>query len=147
VTPALPVSVGNSVFEFIAKDRTGNKTQLNVSYTIARKSATQNSGIALTLSETADKVELKWGLIGLTTPDGVKVLFSEASNPKFPDSSSIYEKKNQSASFKKSEFGGGKTYYFKVCRFNKDKNTCDSYSNEVTITIPESDTDEDTPTE
>jgi hypothetical protein len=139
-TPKLPASFGNSVFEFIATDSKGNKTTVNFSFRFSKQTITQEQGIALTMSETETEIKLAWGLVGLTTQDGVKIIYGKTEKPTYPNNTSIYEKTKTTTTIKKNTLSSDTTYYFRVCRYDPDQDECDVYSNSVKIDIPASET-------
>ncbi len=132
--------LGNSVFELVATDKVGNKTKLNVSYTVKKKTSSAQQGIALSITDSASatKIKLSWGLVGLTTPDGVKLLYNTDGSPTFPDDvKQLVANGTTSVEIDKSGLTSGETYSFKVCRYDVDTDSCDIYSNEVvSVEIP-----------
>lgn len=133
-TDSLTAPLGSSVFEFVGTDPVGNKTTVNVTYNFIKESSTQNQGISLSV-DTSDNSTLKFGWIleGMTTPDGVYLVYGRSSNPSFDKSSDkkVLIKSGNATTLKSSEVKG--KYYFRVCRFNADSNSCDSYSNELFV--------------
>jgi hypothetical protein len=133
-TGSLEVPVGTAILEFIATDKKGNKTTQSASYTVKRKTVTQEQGIVLTIDSSAEsKIKLSWGLVGIATPDGVKLVVSKDAEPTFPEDSKEYVESGSSRELKKSDYTDG-TYYFRVCRYNKTTGACDIYSNSVNYT-------------
>lgn len=124
--------IGTSVFELTATDRIGNKTVTSVSYTFKRKSAVAQQGIVLQHSIVGTKVKLEWALIGVKTPDGVKVLQSDSKNPTFPDTKGEYVKNGTTTSVNNLPPG---TYHFRVCRYIEADTACDIYSNDIEVVI------------
>ncbi|MCA9328542.1 FecR domain-containing protein [Candidatus Saccharibacteria bacterium] len=131
----LKAPVGNSVFELIATYRIGNKTTKNISYFFKAESIVQKQGIALSKSQTGDMLKFEWALIGMSTPDGVKLVGGVDENPEYPAAFIEYVPSGKSKSIDKSSYTVGETYYFRVCRYNPDSDSCDVYSNQVAITI------------
>jgi len=133
-TGLLTAPIGNSVFEFIAVDKVGNKTTLSVKYTFKRKAVVQTQGISLTIDKTTDNdyIILNWTLDGITTPEGVKVVYGKETDPTFEDDSKIYVETGTTEKVKKSDLGT-KTWYFKVCRYTLSE--CDVYSNQVEVKL------------
>lgn len=128
--------IGNSVFEFIATDKVGNKTTLSAKYLFKRKAVVQTQGITLSIDSTSDEdnLLLSWSLSGITTPDGVKVLYGKNSDPSYPDDyRGDYIQTGTTTSIEKSSISAGKPYYFKVCRYTSSD--CDVYSNEVIVEL------------
>ncbi len=136
-TGSLTAPIGTSVFEFVATDTVGNKTVTIVSYVFKRKTTVQEQGIALTAIIAEDKVKLEWGLVGISTPDGVKILYDDEPGLTFKDDAKALSNEGASYSIKVSELTAGKKFYFTVCRYNKATSECDVYSNEVELTIPD----------
>jgi hypothetical protein len=139
-TPVLTAPIGNSVFEFIAKDRTGNKTTLNIRINFQRKSqpVETETGIVLTVKVSDDKVSATWALTGsLKTPDGIKLVYGKDKNPTYDDESSVYVKSGTNTSIKLTELESETTYYFRACVYDKDKNSCSTYSNSASLKTPE----------
>lgn len=135
-TGLLIAPIGNSVFEFIAIDKVGNKTTLSVKYVFKRKAVVQTQGITLSIDTTSDEdnLLLSWSLSGITTPDGVKVLYGKNSDPSYPDDyRGDYIQTGTTTSIEKSSISEGKPYYFKVCRYTSSE--CDVYSNEVKVEL------------
>ncbi len=129
-------AIGNSVFELIAKDKVGNTTKLTVTYNFKKPIAVQQQGIALTVTETDDSVVLEWGLVGVSTPDGVKVLYAkDKSELTFENDAKLYVESGTTKSIKKSDLGTNKTYSFAVCRYDKEDPSCDIYSNVVKLEL------------
>jgi hypothetical protein len=127
--------LGNSVFELVGTDKIGNKTKLNVSYTVKKKTVSAQQGIALTLVEADGKVKLSWGLVGITTPDGVKLLYNKEGNPTFPDDIKQYiPSGTTNVEVDMSSLTSGKRFSFKICRYDTETDSCDIYSNEVVST-------------
>ncbi len=142
-TPVITAPLGSATFEFIAKDRAGNKTTKNVRVTFQRKSQVVSNGSGISLSgdiNTGDnKVKLQWVASGTTkTPDGVKIVYGKSENPVLggQETQSIYAEKGSSQSIELSDSDSGKTYYFKVCIYDKASGTCGLYSNQVKLDIP-----------
>lgn len=136
-TGTLTAPIGTSVFEFVAKDTVGNKTIVNVSYVFKRKTVVQEQGIALTAKIVDDSVKLEWGLVGISTPDGIKIMYDDEPEITFEDDAKVLSDKGTTYSIKTSELTAGKTFYFSVCRYSKVTGLCDLYSNEVELLIPE----------
>ncbi len=134
-TGVLSSPTGSSIFEFIAKDETGNITTINVTYTFKKPVATQQQGIALTVSEDKGKAVLQWGLVGMTTPDGVKVLYKEGTEELTYKDDAQSDVVSGGATTTISGLSKDKTYSFQICRYSEDADTCDIFSNTVTITI------------
>lgn len=135
-TPKLDAALGRSVFELVATDKVGNKTTANVSFTFNKKAAAQESSISLTASDNDDSIAFTWTLTGLSTPDGVALVYSRSNNVMYPNGTS--NKKitdGNTYSFNKSELKKGSTYYFKVCRYIEESAGCDVHSNEVSLEI------------
>ena len=134
ISSGVQASVGNSVFEFIARDRRGNETRKSVSYTVVREASTLEQGIELSASQSGDKIDLTWNVSGITANDGYYVSYDTKKGPVYPDSQS--KKSTQTKlSIDSNELNSGQTYYFRVCRYLKNTDTCDNYSNESKLTI------------
>jgi hypothetical protein len=146
-TPVLSAPLGNSVFEFIAKDKTGNTTTKTLRVTFQRKSQPvtgSTSSIKLS-SATLDggaKVQLSWTYGSDTSaPDGVKVIYSKDETPIFNQAGTTtagYYKTEKEATFKFSDLGmnTGETYYFKVCAYDKASGTCGLHSTVAEVKVP-----------
>lgn len=142
-TPKLTGAFGNSVFEFIATDRRGNETKQNVTITFSRQTGTQEQGIVLTgSSNTSNIISLQWGLVGLTTPDGVRVVYSNASStPSYPNDDFLPVSSGDSITIDPASGNNTiddseqSTYNFRVCRYISATNSCDQYSNAISIEI------------
>lgn len=137
-TGAISASLGSSVFELIAKDKTGNITKLSVTYTFKRKAVIQQQGIVLSIDDSdPNDFKLSWSLVGLTTPEGVKILYSEDEDVGFDDVKKFVEAGLLDITVSKKDpfFKKNKPYYFSVCRYDKDTNSCDTFSNKITVSI------------
>ena len=136
-TPSIDAALGRSVFEFVATDKAGNKTTTNVSFTFNKKATAQESSITLTAQDKTDSIDFSWTLTGLSTPDGVALVYGRSSGVIYPNGTN--NKKIPSGTtytFKKpSDWKKGSTYYFKVCRYSEDNAGCDVHSNEVSVEI------------
>lgn len=129
-------AIGNSVFEFVGKDRRGNETRLTISLTVVRAATVQEQGIQLAVTQSSDKVTAEWLAVGIKAEDGVYMVYSDQMGPVYPDSISELGSSNKFTIDKATAgMSPGETYYFRVCRYLKDSNTCDNYSNEVSIVI------------
>jgi hypothetical protein len=143
ITPVITAPVGSATFEFIATDRSGNKTTKNLRITFQRKSQSiTGSGINLSgkLDSDGKKVNLNWALTGSTTaPDGYKVVYSESKDPTFtkPETVGVTSKQENTTSTSTTISGlsKGKRYYFKICLYDASTSTCGLYSNQVEINI------------
>jgi hypothetical protein len=70
----------------------------------------------------------------MTTPDGVKVLYHEGTEElEYKDAKTIVASGTTTTTI--SGLNKNKTYSFAVCRYNKDADTCDVFSNTATLTI------------
>jgi hypothetical protein len=121
--------IGTSVFEFIAKDEVGNTTKLNVNYVFKKQVSLQQQGIALTVKEQDGKAILEWGLVGMTTPNGVKVLYAEGTDELTYKNDAKETVSSGSLTTTISGLNKNKTYSFAVCRYNVDTDSCDVFSN------------------
>ena len=133
-TGLLTAPIGSSVFEFVASDKVGNKTTLSVKYVFKRKVVAQTQGITLSIDTTSDedKILLSWTLTGITTPEGVKVLYSKEPDPTYPDDGKLKVESGTTAEVEKNLLGN-KPWYFKVCRLIEGE--CDVYSNQIEIKL------------
>ena len=138
-TPVLTAPVGNSTFEFIAKDRTGNTTTKTLRITFQKKSQpVAGNAVSFVLSADASdsKVNISWTLSNITAPDGVEVVYGLTSNPilgaEGVESTLVSD---TSTSIKYNEFSSGKNY-IKACVYDKASGTCGQYSNQATVDIP-----------
>jgi hypothetical protein len=87
-TPVLSAPLGDSVFEFIATDRVGNKTTKTVRITFQRKSQpVAGNAVSFILTAVKDsdkkKISISWKLNGIETPDGVKLVYSKSAKPTY----------------------------------------------------------------
>jgi hypothetical protein len=144
-TPVLTSPIGDSIFEFVAKDRTGNTTTKTLRITFQKKSQpVAGNAVSFVLSATANdsdsKVLVNWTLKNINAPDGVKVVFSQSSDPVFGGSGveSIYIDKASitSTTIKYSKFTPSGKYYIKACVYDKVSGTCGQYSTQATVDIP-----------
>jgi hypothetical protein len=134
-TPVLTAPIGNSVFEFVATDRSGNKAVKTLRITFQRKSQpVAGNAVSFVLTSTIDdELELNWTINGIEAPDGYKVVYEKGNaNPVFKQGDSTsFPTDKKSASIKLSEFKDPGTYYVKVCIYDKESNSCGQYSNSV----------------
>lgn len=140
-TPVLNAPLGSSVFEFVSKDRTGNTTTKNIRINFQRKSApVGGTGNVILMVEDYnildDRVETSWAITGsLEAKDGYQIVYSKSKNPTYPSDKSS-KVNSTSKSFDGADFESGKTYYFRVCVYDKDDDKCANYSNQDEVTIP-----------
>ncbi len=129
-TEALQAPLGSSVFEFIATDRVGNKTSQNVTYQFNKKAAEQGQSITLSLdSSDSSQLKFNWTLEGITTPDGVQLVYGRSSSPEYKKgTTSKAITSGNSYTLKSADLDG---YYFRICRYDKVSDTCDLYSNQI----------------
>ena len=145
-TPVLTAPIGNSVFEFIVKDRTGNTTIKSLRLTFQKKSQPiAGNATSFVLSGSANntnsKVELNWTFKGISAPDGVKNVYSKTADPVFGAAgvASTYAETGTTAVIKYEDFvkkDGNGTYYIKSCVYDKATSTCGQYSNQISVVIP-----------
>jgi len=135
-TGAISATTGTSIYELVATDKTGNKTALTVNYTLKRKTAVQQQGIALSIDTKTDpdNLTLNWVLSGITTLDGVKVLYGKSNNLNLSNAKELVAS-GSTYTLSKNELDKNKTYYFQVCRYGAETEDCDIYSNTVTTKI------------
>lgn len=136
-TPVLTAPLGNSVFEFMSTDRSGNKTTFNIRINFQRKSApisSAPSGLSiLTLTQNSNEVSVTWS--STNSKDGYKLVWSESANPTYENNDGSVLSSKNSQTIKKNKFESGKTYIFRVCEYNKDDNSCSNYSSSKSIEI------------
>lgn len=142
-TPVLKAPLGSSVFTFIVRDRVGNTDEINIRYTFQRKSSPITNGqgsYVLGVSQQNDNIVATWSLGSNNAPDGVRLVYTDSASPSYGDALDLSIKKSsQSASLNLDDFEDGKTYYFRICIYDKDDDTCNNYSNEVSVEIDTSD--------
>lgn len=131
--------IGSNIIKIGAKDAVGNYAEKKI--TVVRKTQptvapTQKPfvGIKLSGSAVADGIQLNWTVSGLNASEGFKLVRSLNPNPTYPADNPKYFDGGKSSA--KVGLTDGKTYHFRVCRYNSSTNSCDSYSNNVTITAP-----------
>lgn len=133
-SPELPAVLGSSLFEFVATDRVGNKSTLAVTYSFKRKSSAAAQNISVFLTEADNKVNISWTLSGITTPNGIYVIWDDEPNPTFsstsPDKQLVSSGNN--VALNTNTFDKNKRYYVSVCRYSSTTDTCDIYSTPVT---------------
>lgn len=130
-TGAVEAALGRSVFEFVATDKSGNKSTTNVSYNFNKKASVSQSSISLTLDSSSDPFKFGWILEGLTTPDGVKLVYGKTASPSTGGAGVTEVKITSGNSYElKTKLQKG-TYHFRVCRYNAGSDSCDVYSNDV----------------
>ncbi len=135
-TPEVIAPLGLSVFEFVSKDKVGNVNTTSITLNVIEKTTTQKQVITLTGTEKNDGHAFNWSLEGVTDSDGVQFIFAQTPKAQFGDPTTTSEKVSSGADKKtilNSEFTGD--WYFKVCRYIKESNSCDVYSNEVKVSF------------
>lgn len=131
-TASLNAPLGSSVFEFVAMDPTGNKTTMSTNYLFS-KTAQQEQSIDLQVNtDDPNKLIFSWNLEGISTPDGIQLIYNRTGNPSYPKDNKSLTSKGTSIEVKKP---GSGTYYFSVCRYSKDDNSCDIYSNVIELKL------------
>jgi|GEM_PF-2495130 hypothetical protein len=138
VSPVITAPLGSSVFEFVAKDRNGNTTTKNIRVNFQKKSApiSTNGTITLSLSNAGNDVKAQWDYsAGYLPENGVKIVYSKSANPTYGSgaTSEFSNGKSQTVIFNPSQVG--ETYYFRICDYDPDSNTCTNYSNQESIKI------------
>ncbi len=130
-TPVLTAPLGSSVFEFIGKDRIGNKTTKNIRISFQRKSQpVESPKISLSVTITGTKADLSWGYSGgLSAPDGVKIMYKNDDNPSFPGDVNGFEPSDSEHTI--NGLTVGKEYHFQVCVYDATEDDCTVYSNVV----------------
>ncbi len=137
-TPVLSAPLGSSVFEFVSKDRAGNKTTKNIRINFQRKSAPVSGSGSIVLeaeyNSVDDKIEATWAVTGgLEAEDGFKFVYNKSGNPTYgSDSSQLINTMSASITNPKS----GESYYIRVCIYNSSDNECANYSNQIEVKIP-----------
>jgi len=132
-TPQITAPLGTSVFEFVAFDKVGNKTTKNFNYVFREKSTVQQKGIILTLDQsTPNKLKFKWSLIGMKASDGVQLIYDNNKDTEYPDGTT-HNNTSGSIQLPISGVKNNGDLYFKVCRYNKDEDSCDVYSNVIKV--------------
>jgi len=65
-------------------------------------------------------------------------VYSESDDPTYPDDQLSSYVSTTSATFDVTDpaFKSGADYNFRVCRYNNANDSCDTYSNQVSVTIP-----------
>lgn len=135
-TPVMSAPLGNSVFEFVARDRTGNKTTLNVRMNFQRKSSPVSGGLTLQASLNGSKVQLSWSAGGLALPDGVQLVYGKSPIPSYGSASAVNIKNSNSHNIAVNQLDSDERYYFRVCVYDADNDTCSSYSSQRSVDIP-----------
>lgn len=141
-TPVLQTSFGSSVFTFTAKDRVGNTTELNVRYTLQRKSASVESGsiiVSAELDSSGQNVDVTWVFSGtVSAPDGIIIVYDTNVNPRYDDDvpSQLIANGNSLSLALESKLDLGTTYYFRACIYDAEEDQCSNYSNTVSLTTP-----------
>lgn len=135
-TNMIDAALGRSVFEFVATDRVGNATTANVSFNFNKKATVSQSSISLTLDDnddTGDSIKFGWVLDGLTTPDGVMLVYGKSASPTLGNAEKVKVATGNSYELKTKSLKG--TYHFRVCRYIENSDSCDVYSNDETSEI------------
>lgn len=134
-TGVLDAALGRSVFEFTATDSSGNKTTTNVSFTFNKKAIVSQSSISLTLNSGGDSLKFGWILDGLTTPDGIQLVYGKNASPSMEEAGVTKVKVASGNAYDlKTKLQKG-IYHFRVCRYNAASDTCDIYSNDVSTEV------------
>jgi hypothetical protein len=90
-------------------------------------------GITLSGSVSEYSAVFSWKVSGVDTSKGFKLVKSKSSQtPTYPENSAAYIEAGKSSY--NLYLGDGKTYYYRICAYRGD--SCDSYSNTVTVTTP-----------
>lgn len=91
------------------------------------------SGITLKGSVSEYSAVFSWKVAGVDTAKGFKLVKSSSSKtPTYPDNYAAYIESGKTSY--NLYLGDGKTYYFRLCAYRGD--SCDSYSNTVTVSTP-----------
>jgi hypothetical protein len=90
------------------------------------------SAIILEGIASMEGIVLEWTLKGIEAPNGFKVIKGTSTNPSYPGDTAVY----QSANVRRHvwDLTDGKTYHFRVCKF--ENGACQVYSNDVAVTAP-----------
>lgn len=139
-TGLLSGPIGSAVFEFVAKDKVGNTTKQNVTYTFKKPVALQQEAINLSVDSTvSNTLTLNWSLVGISTPDGVKILVSKGTKTSLTLSDTYDEVSGSltwSETVPNTKFKKNETYSIAVCRYLSSSDSCDVYSDIVTYKVP-----------
>ncbi len=103
-----------------------------VTETPAKKSEPA-SGITLTGKIADNGILLEWNISGIDTPNGVKVVKSDITNPVYPGSEFVYLSDPAVRSYTWT-IKDGRQWHFRVCRYTG--NVCGVYSNDIKVTAP-----------
>lgn len=91
------------------------------------------SGITLSGAPSGYSASFSWKVNNVDTSQGFKLVKSKTSKtPTYPDNTAAYVEAGKTSY--NLYLGDGKTYYFRICAYRG--NTCESYSNTVTVTTP-----------
>ncbi|KXK26743.1 MAG: fec operon regulator FecR [candidate division WS6 bacterium OLB20] len=100
------------------------------------KPAQPSSSLSLSGTVVSDGVKLSWSVSNLDVSGGFKVLKSTSPNPTFP-ANNLYYIGDGSKRHTTVQVNDGKSYYFRICRYNLNTGGCDVYSNTVQVTAPD----------
>lgn len=101
--------------------------------TVKKPSSPVTTGvIKLEATVQTDGIRLKWRLNGLEAPKGFKIVKSRETDPVYPNDTTVY----QPASSREYvwKITNGKTYHFRVCKF--ENGGCNIYSNNAVVAAP-----------
>lgn len=111
--------------------------KLSVALENLNPSPDPSASITLTGQKTDQGVKLSWKVTGnLNAPGGFKIVKSLTKNPSYPADPMIYIS-NQAARSYEWGITSEKTYHFRICAYD-GKSQCLSYSNDVAVVTPES---------
>lgn len=101
--------------------------------TPAPQPTAQSGGISLSGSVSEYSANFSWKVSGVDVSKGYKLVKSKTSqSPTYPENSAAYIESGKTSY--SLYLGDGRTYYFRICAYRGD--SCDSYSNTVTVTTP-----------
>jgi FecR protein len=94
---------------------------------------TTKAGITLSAKVTEYTANFSWKVNGINTSKGYKLVKSKTSQtPTYPENGAAFVESGKTSY--SLYLGDGKTYYFRICAYRND--SCESYSNVVTVTTP-----------
>lgn len=139
------LKVGENTINVKAIDDAGNYTMktlviIRKQENVATQPPSSNNGgstsgsISISAHQVSNGVKISWTVSNLDVSQGYKVLKSTSPNPTYP-SNNLYYIGDSSARNTVVPVTDGKSYYFRICRYNGSG--CDSYSNTVQVTAPD----------
>lgn len=118
----------------ISKKETPNETTQSTAATNIQNTSAK---ISLSASSYDNGIKLTWITSNLSSSNGYKIVKNEEGNPVYPGNDYKYVNNASQKSYTWS-ITDGKTYHFRICEY-LSSGKCGTYSNDVTATAPNKD--------